>query len=297
AEVISNNINFHILEDYGERPLNFIPKQIKKDIENSNVTYYAAQSKQGELQKFRSPIVNLAVQSGREIHMPNIDTTIMQTGMQADYYKIAGLTYLIMGIAARSKTAKVTTLNGTNLHVTISPNLKWVPDTGLLWYKGIWGNLPAGEVYTCPELIEGVMVVDGTLGDYFNQKYSNLEKTPVTIPIKNSRAQVEEITCKNEDLLNDFKNYLKNDKNANRVGEFACGTNIALKNLISNLLQDGKFPGVHIAFGSPYPNKTGADWNSIGHLDGIMKECSLWFDDKMILDCGKFVENEILSIY
>jgi aminopeptidase len=297
SEVISTKISFHIIEDYGKRPLDFIPKEIEKDVKNSDVTYYAAQSKQGELQKFRGPIVNLATLSGREIHMPNIDTTIMQTGMQADYYKIAGLTYLIMGIACKSKTAQVTTPNGTDLHVVISPKLKWVPDTGLLWYKGIWGNLPAGEVYTCPELIEGIMVVDGTLGDFFNQKYGNLGKTPVTIPIYNSRAQIEKITCENEELLIDFKNYLYNDENANRVGEFACGTNIALKRLISNLLQDEKFPGVHIAFGSPFPNKTGADWNSIGHVDGIMKECSLWFDDKLILDRGKFVEDEILSIY
>ena len=27
------------------------------------------------------------------------------------------------------------------------------------------------------------------------------------------------------------------------------------------ILQDEKFPGVHIAFGSPGPNQTGADWD------------------------------------
>jgi aminopeptidase len=297
AGAISTKINYHIIEDYAKKPMDFIPKEIKKDIKNSDITYYAAISKQGELQKFRGPIVAFATLSGREIHMPNVDTTIMQTGMQADYLKIAGITYLIMGIAVKSKTAKVTTPNGTNLQVILSQKIKWVPDTGLLWYKGTWGNLPAGEVYTCPKSIDGVMIVDGTLGDFFNQKYGNLEKTPVSIPIKNSRAEVEKITCENKDLLIEFKNYLQLDENANRVGEFACGTNIALKNLISNLLQDEKFPGVHIAFGSPFPDKTGADWNSKGHIDGIMQECSLWFDDKLVIDNGKFIEKEILSIY
>lgn len=297
AESITNQVYYHIIEDYGNRPLDFVPKEIKKDIRKSSITYYAATSKKGELQNFRGPLIGLATMSGREIHMPNINTKIMQTGMQADYYKIAGLTLLIMSIAVKSKTAKVTTLNGTNLQITLSRNLKWVPDTGLLWYRGVWGNLPAGEVYTCPESINGVMVVDGTLGDFFNQKYGNLEKTPVTIPINNSRAEVEKISCENNDLLLEFKKYLQHDENANRVGEFACGTNIALKDLISNLLQDEKFPGVHIAFGNPYPDKTGAHWASKGHVDGIMKECSLWFDDNLIIDKGKFVDKEILTIY
>ena len=42
----------------------------------------------------------------------------------------------------------------------------------------------------CPEFVNGVMVVDGTLGTFFCEKYGNLEKTPVKIPIKNSRAEI-----------------------------------------------------------------------------------------------------------
>lgn len=289
AEEITPKVNFHILEEYDQRPLNHIPKEIKDDVKRSDVTYYAAQAKQGELQKFRGPLVEQAIISGREIHMPNINSKIMMTGMQADYYKVASLTYAIMGIAVNSKSAKVITPNGTDLKVRFSNKLKWVPDTGLLWYKGMWGNLPAGEVFTCPESIEGIMVVDGTLGDFFNEKYGNLEDTPISIPIKNSRAIVDEISCDNSDLLSEFKEYLRNDKNGNKVGEFACGTNIALNDLISNLLQDEKFPGVHLAFGSPLPHKTGADWNSPGHVDGIMKNCSLWFDETQILKQGKFL--------
>lgn len=282
ADEITNKVNFHVLEDYGERPLTFLPKEIKKDIKTTDVTYLAVNSKPGELQKFRHPLVMLAIKSGREIHMPNIDDAIIKSGMQADYYKIASLTFLITGIATKSKTARVTTPKGTDLRVSFSKELKWVPDTGLLWYKGMWGNLPAGEAFTCPENIEGTMVVNGTLGDFFCAKYGDLEETPVSIPIKNSRAVVEEIECENEALLKELKQYLLQDENANRVGEFACGTNISLRDFVGNLLQDEKFPGVHVAFGSPIPEHTGADWRSNGHVDGIMKECSLWFDDIQI---------------
>ncbi len=295
AGIVTKKVNFHILEDYAERPLTAIPKKLAKDVKNSDVTYYAAQSKPGELQKFRFPLVDLAKSSGREIHMPNIDETIMKSGMQADYYKIASLSYLISGIAIKSKAAKVTTPGGTNLNATFSDKLRWIPDTGLLWYKGMWGNLPAGEVFTCPNSIDGIMVVDGTLGDFFCEKYGDLEKTPISIPIKDSRAEIENISCENEELLNEFKHYLRQDAYANRVGEFACGTNISLTSLIGNLLQDEKYPGVHVAFGSPYPQSTGADWESEGHVDGIMKRCSLWFDNIQILEDGRFKEKDILT--
>ena len=214
--------------------------------------------------------------------------------MQADYYKIASLTYMIMGIASKSREARVTTPAGTELTATFSENLKWVPDTGLLWYRGMFGNLPAGETYTCPENVEGTVVVDGVLGDFFNQKYGNLETTPVIIPVKKSRADLEKITCENEELLAELREYLKQDENANRVGEFACGTNTSLQALVGNLLQDEKFPGIHVAFGYPYPQETGADWESGGHLDGILKRCSVWFDNVQIMEDGEFLKEEIV---
>ncbi|UCC18968.1 MAG: aminopeptidase [Promethearchaeota archaeon] len=295
AEDIAKEVNFHILEDYEERPLLYLPKEIKKDIKNTNVTYFAVNSKSGEIHKFRGPLILLAIRHGREIHMPNIDATIMKSGMQADYYKVASLTFLITGIASKSKTARVTSPEGTDLKVNFSKKTaRWVPDTGLLWYKGMWGNLPGGETFTCPENIEGTMVVNGTLGDFFCEKYGDLSKTPINIPIKKSRAIIDEIDCKNDKLVEELRQYLNQDENSNRVGEFACGTNIYLKKFIGNLLQDEKFPGVHVAFGNPFPEHTGANWSSTSHVDGIMKDVSLWFDEILVMEDGKFKEEELL---
>ena len=295
ASEISTNIHVHILDDYGERPLRSFPKEIRADLKKSDVTYYTAHAKKDEYLVGR--LIMLATKNGREIHMPNIDETILKTGMQANYYKIASLTFMIMGIAVKSKTARVITPNGTDLNVIFSDKLKWIPDTGLLWHKGMWGNLPAGEIFTCPESVDGVMVVDGTLGSFFCEKYGHLEKTPIRIPIQNSKAKIENISCENEELLLEFRKYLQLVENADRVGEFACGTNIALKEFVGNLLQDEKFPGVHLAFGSPISEKTGAKWNAGTHVDGVMQNCSLWFDEKQILENGKFIEEEIYSIY
>ena len=61
-----------------------------------------------------------------------------------------------------------------------------------------------------------------------------------------------------------------------------------LKRLIGNLLQDEKFPGVHIALGDSYPDKTGADWTSKAHNDGVMRDPTVVVDGRTIMKSGKF---------
>ncbi len=95
--------------------------------------------------------------------------------------------------------------------------------------------------------------------------------------------------CDNEELRKEFAEYIfATDENSNRVGEFAIGTNTGLTHLIYNLLQDEKFPGVHIAFGSPLPAKTGANWDSKAHVDGVLKNPSIYVDGEPIMTKGKF---------
>ena len=42
-----------------------------------------------------------------------------------------------------------------------------------------------------------------------------------------------------------------------------------VERVIGNILQDEKFPGVHIAFGDPYGAHTGAKWKSSTHIDVV----------------------------
>tara|TARA_Y100000310_G_scaffold159627_1_gene159291 strand:- start:52952 stop:53278 length:327 start_codon:yes stop_codon:yes gene_type:complete len=79
------------------------------------------------------------------------------------------------------------------------------------------------------------------------------------------------------------------DENSNKIGEFAIGTNIALKKIIGNLLQDEKFPGVHIAYGDPYTAKTGAKWNIKAHYDGVIRNTTIIIDSEKIMENGKYL--------
>src|SRR5262249_55840296 len=122
---------------------------------------------------------------------------------------------------------------------------------------------------------------------YLCAKYGNLRDCPLTIHIKGNR--LTEAHSDNADLRDTFWKYTHTDENSDRVGEFAIGTNIALRGVIGNILQDEKLPGVHIAFGNPYGEHTGAQWYSSTHIDVVGVNFDIFADDRQIMSSGEFV--------
>ena len=57
---------------------------------------------------------------------------------------------------------------------------------------------------------------------------------------------------------------------------------------IGNLLQDEK-ARVHIAFGDPYQDDTGAPWRCPTHIDMLLEECDLAVDGRTIMKKGNYV--------
>jgi leucyl aminopeptidase (aminopeptidase T) len=84
------------------------------------------------------------------------------------------------------------------------------------------------------------------------------------------------------------QDYLFSVPNGNRAGEFAIGTLASLKKLVGNLLQDEKMPGLHVAFGNPYPQFTGANWDARIHVDVIPSCCTIEVDGRVIMRDGIF---------
>ena len=168
----------------------------------------------------------------------------------------------------------------------LSPKLKWLK-TSVIITRDKWGNLPGGEIFTAPAKANGTFVVDGVVGDYLCQKYGDLHETPLTIEVTDNR--IRNLNSANKDLLNDFTAYTSTDENSNRVGEFAIGTNTACTHIIGHILQDEKIPGVHIAFGHPYSEHTGADWISKTHIDCVGRDFDIWFNGDQVMQHGKFL--------
>ena len=101
-------------------------------------------------------------------------------------------------------------------------------------------------------------------------------------------GRVARISCESRPLEEELRSYLATGENSDRVGEFAIGANLWVKALTGNLLQDEKIPGVHVAFGNPYPEETGASWTASTHVDVIPIECTIWLDDRLLMRDGRF---------
>jgi leucyl aminopeptidase (aminopeptidase T) len=294
AEKVEATVEKFIMEDFGERPddgskpLGF-PDRIGQALAGAKVSFYIAQGKAGELHSFRMPMVEyVAKHDLRHAHMPNFEEKMMGTGMAADYAEIQRICRAVYDIVKDAKEIHVTTAAGTDMTARFDPNLKWIISDGDI-RPGEWSNLPDGEVFTAPIDANGTVVIDGTLGDFFNAKYGDLSGTPLRYRLENGAAVRDSVECNNDGLKREFIEYtFETDENSHRLGEFAIGTNVGLKELIGNLLQDEKFPGVHLALGNPYPDKTGADWASKAHNDGIMRNPTIVVDGRTIMKDGQF---------
>jgi len=290
AETTGAAVSLFVMEDFGARPIDF-PGEIGAALADADVSVYAAQGAEGELQSFRMHMLK-AIEANPKLrhgHMIGITPEIMADGMCSDYVEIQRISKWVYGKVKDASEIRVQTAKGCDFTARFNPEWKWIISDGDVQPMN-WKNLPDGEVFTAPLSADGRLVIDGCLGDFFTERYGSLAATPVTLEVKEGRAIGESLTCDNEQLRNAFAKYVfQSDENSDRMGEFAIGTNTGLTRLIYNLLQDEKFPGVHVAFGSPYPGKTGADWDSKTHVDGVIIAPTITVDGRTLMDHGQFL--------
>jgi leucyl aminopeptidase (aminopeptidase T) len=275
-----------ILEELSPRPLEDLPSEIVEDLETSQVSIFAVQARANEL---RSRMQMTDVVNRRKIrhaHMVNINHQIMLEGMRADFLKVDRISTKVVDLVRRAKQIRARTEAGTDLTADLNPKYHWLKTSGIISPEK-WGNLPGGEVFTTPGEVNGTFVIDGVVGDWLCAKFGSLRDTPLTIGVKGNR--LVEAHSSNQQLRDDFWNYTHTDENSDLVGEFAIGTNIELKDVIGQILQDEKYPGVHIAFGNPYGAHTGAEWFSSTHIDVVGRNFDIWVDSQQIMRQGQFL--------
>src|SRR6202167_2558607 len=275
-----------VLEDLAPRPLGDLPQEILEDLETSSVSIFAVQAQTNEL---RSRMQMTDVVNRRKIrhaHMVNINRQIMLEGMRADFRKVDRLSAKVVAMVRKASQVRGKTAAVADLTADLNHNYRWLKTSGIITPEK-WGNLPGGEIFTTPGEVNGTFVIDGVVGDYLCAKFGNLRQHPLTVHIKNNR--LTEAHSENHELEDDFWNYTHTDENSDRVGEFAIGTNIDLKDVIGQILQDEKYPGVHVAFGNPYGAHTGAEWDSSTHIDVVGRKFNIWVDDEQIMRDGKFL--------
>jgi len=276
----------HIMEDYGQRPMLELPAAIRAALECADVSIYAGQPKEGELAFRRALTAIIDRRQIRHAHMVSISHRIMIESMRANFDEVDAISCRVLERAKKATKIVACSPAGSRLEATFDPSIKWLKTSGII-STAKWGNLPGGEVLTSPARVDGIYVADGVVGDYLCARYGDLQNNPLAVTIENSR--IVDVECDNAALVADFLAYTATDENSNRVGEFAMGTNIAVFDVIGNILQDEKLPTLHIAFGHPYAEHTGAKWRSTTHIDIVGRRFDIWCDGDQIMADGKYL--------
>ena len=215
--------------------------------------------------------------------MPGITIDCMVRCLNADYEKIIALTDYIANKLIGVKDIRVVTEKGTDLLMPVDGR-QILPSKGVMRNKGESGNLPSGEVYLAPweDKTNGTLVIDGSMAGI------GMIKTPITIEVVNGYA--EKITGGEEaDRLIALLD--KSGRDARAVAEFGIGTNYKAQ-LTGMILEDEKvFGTIHIAFGNNI--SMGGRISVSSHLDGLVNEPDVYFDEDLIMQKGKMTGFEI----
>lgn len=294
-----------LIENYTSRPAKDLPKDLKKHIKDfkPTVSIYAATGLTGELPVFRAPLID-HLYNGlkcRHAHMINITKELMADGMNKDYELVYKVTNRLKKLFDKTEQLIATDPHGTNITLDLdTKNLRWIPSHGKIRAGKPWQNLPSGEIFTTPANANGTFVA-WVLGDFLSEKYGEL-KSPIEVVITD--GYITKVSAKNPkdkrtaSAVKDFQKYVKQYKFGDRIGELGIGTLIGLDHFVGNLLQDEKFPGIHMAFGHPYPQETGAKWDCPSHIDIIAKNVTLKVvakgKEKIIMKNGQYI-TEILG--
>jgi aminopeptidase len=164
---------------------------------------------------------------------------------------------------------------GTDLTMRVDGR-KWINCDGK-------ANMPDGEIFTGP--IEDS--VEGTVSFSYPGFYYGREAEGIRLTFEKGKV-VKATASKNEDFL---KAMLDTDEGARHLGEFAIGTNTAIRRFTRNTLFDEKIGGtIHMALGaSPREsggvNESGVHWDIVNDMREGGK---IYADGKLIYRNGEF---------
>jgi aminopeptidase len=211
--------------------------------------------------------------------LPGVTEEIMVRCMNADYRRIADRTERLCALMTDAKTIRVVAPAGTNITLPVEGRLP-IASTGLFHKKGQFGNLPTGEAYLAPleGQSNGMVVVDGSMAGV------GVVTTPIRILVKDGQATEISGGREAEQLVALLEPHGRDGRN---LAEFGIGTNDRAQ-LSGVILEDEKVMGtIHIAFGD---NKSmGGTIRVASHLDGLVKQPSVWFDDRLIMEAGRLL--------
>ena len=253
------------------RPITEPTRQFKELIAGASATTYLLEGHFPE-KPFRGFMVAEGQKHGRICMMPGITRDMMERLVAIDFSEMAAFTKKVVRAVKDAGEIVVTNAAGTEIAFSVAGR-DWHEDVGDIAKKGVHGNLPAGECFTCPveETFTGKVVI-GLIDDKLGPGEMVFEKGRL---VAHKGAGIAEVI-----------KTVGDDPTARMIGEFGIGTNKGAR-ISPNMLEAEKaFGTVHFAIGDSY----GIGRNkSRFHFDALVDKVTITAKGKVIARNGKFL--------
>jgi len=220
-----------------------------------------------------------SARGARIASLPTVTKEMAVRCLTADYGNVAVLTQRVAEKLSRGSKFKVESELGTSLELERQDRTVDA-DTGLLTQRGDFGNLPAGEAFFAPVegTANGKIVFDGSVADL------GILAEPIEIQVEGGIARIVSTSAAAQQLE---RNLAAHGPDAYNIAELGVGTND--RAIVSGyILEDEKVLGtVHIALGNNAG--MGGTVNVSIHLDGLIRNATLYVDGELVLDKGKLL--------
>ena len=220
-----------------------------------------------------------SARGARIASLPTITKEMTVRCLTADYGSIAALTKRVAEKLSGASKFKIESELGTSLELERQGRTVGA-DTGLLTERGDFGNLPAGEAFFAPMegTANGTIVFDGSVADV-----GKLAE-PIELQVENGVARIVSTSAASQEL---GRHLSAHGPDAYNIAELGVGTND--RAIVSGyILEDEKvLSTVHIALGNNAG--MGGTVNVPIHLDGLIRNATLYLDGELMMDKGKLV--------
>lgn len=216
----------------------------------------------------------------RVASMPGITAEIILETFFQDYEAVKTRVNQICDLLDQTETIRVRAEAGTDITFNIRQRRGRGRKGGIYTEKGDWGNLPCGEAFIAPveRTAQGMYVIDASISRM------GKVKEPIQVQVKAGKAY----SLSGSRQASELENILKRTccPEAFAIAEFGIGCNPSARLCGIPLVDEKALGTCHIAMGTNI--YFGGTIEAGIHIDGIIRQPSITFDDRTIMQRGEF---------
>ncbi|MDB4995474.1 MAG: uncharacterized protein JWM74_2906, partial [Myxococcaceae bacterium] len=274
------------LTTFGDRPLRRLPEKLEDILEAAQASVFLAGVDDGE-QAMRWELLQLVrAKSLRHAHMAGATRKSLIAGFSVDPSRILDATRAVRMRLRPDSKLRLRSASGSDLEVKLEAAHRWAEHVGVI-RPGRAESLPSGELFTTPSDVHGVFVADASIGGQAGAAAGLLERVPVRIEIEAGVCRT--VRCPDRGLQRSVEEFLRREHNLDRVGLVILGTNVGIVHAVGEAACDQNIPGLHLAFGCPYADQTGATWSTRTQLTVTGASADVDLDGVPLLRSGRYL--------